>query len=101
MEALAGIDMMIGGDSNVHLEAAITNIPSIYFSTSHLWDYYGFLKFGLFTIATKDVNEIVQSIENYTRSDEVYLRAKSFCESIGTSYQNKTTRKIIDEVNNF
>ena len=101
MEALVGIDIMIGGDSNVHLEAAITNVPSIYFSTSHLWDYYGFFESGLITIASKDENKIISEIENYSYVGNVYLRAKNFCVSIGTSYQNKTTNKIIDEVNNF
>lgn len=101
MDALEGVDLMIGGDSNVHLEAAITNIPSFYFSTSHLWDYYGFLKSGLFSVASKNLSEILLAIENYNNDDKVYLRAKRFCGSIGTSYQNKTTKKILDEVNNF
>ncbi|MBI0397195.1 hypothetical protein [Cyclobacterium marinum] len=101
MEALNGIDLMIGGDSNVHLEAAITNVPSIYFSTSHLWDYYGFLKFGIFTMASKNENEIVSRIENYVQSNDIYLRAKCYCHSIDTNYQNQTTNKIIKEVNSF
>ena len=101
METLNGIDLMIGGDSNVHLEAAITNVPSIYFSTSHLWDYYGFLKMGLISYASTDENEIVSIIENYSDRDEVYYRAKEFCESIGTDYQNKSRKKIVNEVNNF
>ena len=56
---------------------------------------------GLISYASTDENEIVSIIENYSDRDEVYYRAKEFCESIGTDYQNKSTKKIVNEVNNF
>src|SRR5690606_8696155 len=42
LESLNNMDLVIAGDSSVHLEATAANIPSFYFSTYKIYDYYGY-----------------------------------------------------------
>jgi hypothetical protein len=95
MDSLADVDLLIAGDSNVHLEATLSNIPCFYLATSGHFDYYGFLKNELVVWGGRDMEECLKQIKNYTPKKEVYLRANPYCASVGTEFQNRSTTYIL------
>jgi hypothetical protein len=88
---LSSIDVLIAGDSNIHLEAALMDVLPIYHDFSGTAeDWYGFLRNGLVEYAkTPDrVCEIIQR-ERMKRSP-VRERAKRYCVTVGTTYQGRS-----------
>ena len=98
MDSLNDIDLLIAGDSNVHLEATLTNIPCFYLSTSKLFDYYGFLQNGLVVWGGRDLEDCLKQVRDYKVEEDVYLRAKPYCASVGTEFENKSTSFVLDKL---
>lgn len=97
-DSLNDIDFLIAGDSNVHLEATLSNIPCFYLSTSKYFDYYGFLKHGLVIWGGDNLTECIEQVQNYVPQEDVYLRAKPYCASVGTKFENKSTSFILKQL---
>lgn len=93
---LSGIDCVIAGDSSIHLEATMLNIPSIYFQFTQRQnrDYYGFIKNRLIP-DTRTLSELIELL-----SDPDYLsqnhfeRAKFYNSAIGEDYEANVDQKI-------
>jgi len=85
------INLIISGDSNIHLEAALLNIPSIYFDPMKVKiDWYGFLEKQLVYYAF-DEKEIGKHINYFNLlMPETRKKAKFYVETIGTSYDGKS-----------
>lgn len=91
-EFFKSVDTIIAGDSNIHLEAALLNIPSIYFDPleSNI-DWYGFSKNKLVYYAESDLKLIshIKAFQKnipFTRS-----KAKFYIETIETNYDGKSS----------
>lgn len=96
MDALPGISLVIAGDSNVHLEATICNVPSMYLATSSYFDYYGFVKNQVVIWSGHSVRECIEQISRFVPQIDVFHRAKPYFSSIDTEFQNKSAIKIIN-----
>jgi len=81
-------DIIVAGNTSIHLEAALLNVPSAYFRFGDVRvevdDYYGFVKKGLIP-ATSNSEELIAFVRaQKTARDEVYLRCKPFDALVGT-----------------
>lgn len=95
------VDLIISGDSNIHLEAALLNLPSIYYDPCrHKLDWYGFAKNNLVFYAC-DFNDIYEYISKLTLSGmAIRNKAKYYVETVGSSFDGKSTElalKIIQD----
>jgi hypothetical protein len=88
---LSSIDVLIAGDSNIHLEAALMDVLPIYHDFSGTAeDWYGFLRNGLVEYA-KDADRVCQIIERERKAKSpVRKRAKRYCVTVGTAYQGRS-----------
>ena len=94
-------DIIIGGNSSIHLEATLLNIPSIYFDFfpgTFVEDYYGFHKNGMIPKADnlEDLNEIIRHIPQEV---QVYKRAAYYNFSVDKDWSSK--EKAIQEIKAF
>lgn len=87
LELLRRVDVMIAGDSNIHLEAALMEVLPVYYDFSGAkQDWYGFYRNGLVEFAADD-REVVKIIRREaTRRTSVRSRAKRYCVTVGTPY---------------
>lgn len=96
-EFLDGLDLLIAGDSNVHLEAVLMNTPSVYFSSNPSYDdLYGFLEAGLIISKIEQPEEILACLEQPEGTSSITDRAKYYCDTIGTSYEGRSTELVHD-----
>jgi hypothetical protein len=92
-EYLLELDMLISGNSGIHLEAVLLNVWSVYFNLNpkeRLHDYYGYVAHGLIEAATsyEDVRELLQ--QGLNRKPDVYLRAKYFNATVAGEYDGRS-----------
>jgi hypothetical protein len=88
---LSSIDLLIAGDSNIHLEAALMDVLPIYHDFSGTAeDWYGFLRHGLVEYA-KTPDQVCEIIRRESQSrSPVRQRAKRYCVTVGTKYQGRS-----------
>ncbi|SDJ32570.1 hypothetical protein SAMN04487898_102270 [Pedobacter sp. ok626] len=86
------VDLVIAGDSNIHLEATLLNIPSIYFDPFHnKVDWYGFAKNNL-VYYSNNVSELYEYISEISAlSGNVRQRAKFYVETVDTIFDGKSS----------
>ncbi len=100
-EFLRGKDILIAGDTSTHLEAALLNIPSVYFPLhDHRRDYYGYVASGLIESAYS-LEELLDRLENQiAHPEDVYLRARPYNALVGTKEEGMSQHlalKFIEE----
>jgi len=99
---LSNVDLIIAGDSGIHLEAVLMNVYSIYYSAENK-DYYGFLKNNLVTdyFDIDSTNNLCKRIKKISNDKpDVRSRAKYYVDTVETAYDGKSTEfavGIIDE----
>jgi hypothetical protein len=100
-EFLKRVDLLIAGESSVHIEAAIVNIPSFYFNSWHKpLDNYGFIKSGLVSGYFENIRGFDDCMKNLTLNQDFVIRAKPYCDTINSEYENRSldlALKIIDD----
>lgn len=86
------VDLVIAGDSNIHLEAALINIPSIYFDPfGSKIDWYGFCKNGLIEYA-ESAEEACNFITAISKQiPQTRVKAKYYVDTVNTSFDGKST----------
>ncbi|MBX0331663.1 hypothetical protein K3G39_00275 [Pontibacter sp. HSC-14F20] len=103
-EYLRELDMLISGNSGIHLEAVLLNVWSVYFNFNpkeELHDYYGYV-----------ANELVEEVISYAalkpmleqgvqQKPDVYLRARYYNATVGTSYDGRSGEKASALINNM
>lgn len=89
---LAKLDLHIAGDSGIHLESILMNVPSFYYKMSigTVWDYYKFLHYKVIKEVT-DLNNFDEMLD----LNDVYMSAKPFCASVGEVYEGKVQKYIL------
>jgi hypothetical protein len=96
-EFLKRQDAIIAADSSIHLEAALLNIPGIYFrfgESKFTWDYYGYVKQGLIKNAAT-LNDLIQNLTAYKiQKPEVYQKAGYYNATIGTENEGKSDELV-------
>jgi hypothetical protein len=99
-EFLKNIDVLISGDSNIHLEATLFNIYSLYFDTNNTnLDWYGFHENNLipyYSDTEKLYNELCILINNKIN---VRYKAKTYCETVDTPYDGNSNFLITSVLN--
>lgn len=95
------VNLIIAGDSNIHLEAALLNIPSIYFDPfEKKVDWYGFSANQLVFYAG-NITNIIDFIYTLTKENQdTRYKAKFYSESINTKFDGKSSElaaMIIDD----
>jgi len=96
-EFLQKVDAIIAGETNIHLEAVITNVLPIYynFSGQSLRDHYGFIKNNLvenIAYNLKDLNKIFINLKSV--KPNVRYKAKYYSSSINTKYDGRSVLLI-------
>ena len=98
---LRNVDLIISGDSNIHLEAASMNVSSIYFDSTKLnLDWYGFKKNGLVDFFDKVDSTVLKIKELIIEKKNIRNRAKLYIETINTKFDGQSTElcsKIISD----
>lgn len=101
-EFLSKTNVLLAGNSGVLLEAAILDVTPIYIELDNsIFDYYGFVKYGVAKYLDMGLNEkkIILSF-----SQEFIPSAKSvkyFDESIGSSFYGESAKKSFEYVKYF
>ena len=103
-EFLNSCDAIIAGDTSSHLEAALLNIPSIYFKMSSkntFDDYYGFVKNNLIPKAHnfKQLIDWVTELEADPR--KIRKKAKYYVDTIDTEWDGKSSELAIKYIQEF
>ncbi len=96
---LTKVDLLIGGDSSIHLEATLLNIPCVYYCFSGLKsmkDYYGFIKNGMIQDAgtVEDVCSFIK--KNEIEKEPVFEKAKYYNELVGTVMEGKSINLAVE-----
>ncbi len=102
-EFLKNVDMIIAGDSSIHLEAAMLNKPAIYykFKGNTMDDYYGFEKKGI-TYRAKSSADVENILRNPQKiSSDLFLKCKYYNDAIGTAHEGHVQEKAIQIITDF
>ncbi len=89
---LSQIDLVIAGESNILLEAAILNVcPENYDFEMLNIDNYGFLRNGLIDKRHTNPDELIKTLNNKIASrPDVRHRTKFWCETVNTKYDGRS-----------
>jgi len=101
-EFISKIDVLIAGNSSIHLEAALMNVASIIidFKRGGATDYYGFIKSGLVQQVTEEaLVELIESLK--FRQPNVRHKAKYYFETIGNEWDGKSTKLACNIISDF
>ncbi|WP_018477406.1 glycosyltransferase family protein [Pontibacter roseus] len=103
-EYLQGLDMLISGNSGVHLEAVLLNVWSVYFNFNpkeELHDYYGYVAHGLVDAASsyQELKPMLQ--QGMSQKPEVYLRARYYNATVGTEFDGRSGELALKHLQNF
>jgi hypothetical protein len=85
-------NLILAGNSNIHLESVLLNIPSIYFDYRiPKLDFYGFAKNDLVFYASEfgDIFNYILKINS--NSNSIRDRAKLYVDTVGTIFDGKST----------
>lgn len=101
-EFLSKIDLLIAGNSSIHLEAILMNVVSIFVKSNNkdFIDYYGFIKNGLVDVI--EDRQLVQEIHKLMiNKSDVRYRAKSYVDTIGGPWDGKSQELVITIIENY
>lgn len=97
---LKNIDVLLAGDSNIHIESICLNIPSIYLNFENIKnDWYGYLNNGML-FNGNSTSKIVEFLNNLDLSIlDVRKLGKPYIESIDTVYQGNSVSLVSEILN--
>lgn len=92
-EYLQKVDVLIAGDSNIHLEAAQLNIYPLYYDfSSRQLDHYGFLAGGLLDKRHENPADLIETLDALSDPlPDVRKRARYYCATIDTRHDGRST----------
>lgn len=87
------LNVVIAGNTSIHLEAALAGLPTIYYEMSdvvHRPDYYAYVKNGVSISAENEITPaLLNSAFESVHSKERHLAIKNYSETYGTAWQNR------------
>lgn len=87
------VDLIVAGDSNIHLEAALLNIPSIYFDTfGKNLDWYGFAATELVFYALDEQSVYKAILDISSNVPNTRSKAKFYVETVETKFDGKSSK---------
>ncbi len=95
-------DVVIAGESGIHLDASLMNRTSIYYNFEEQVtypDYYGFIKNGLIEEA-KSLKVLIEKIKNSNKNVSVD-KLQYYNALIGTDKEGKSCNSAIKSITNF
>jgi hypothetical protein len=96
-------DLLIAGDSSIHLEAKMLNVDSVYLDLSEAgstYDLYGYIKKGL--IKELPGNEaLVEYIQTYPALRTGNRVAQFYNAALGSEFEGKSARFAREKIDNF
>jgi hypothetical protein len=102
-EFLKDQDLIIAADSSIHLEAALLNIPGIYyrFGLTKIYDYFSYAKHGLIQEAktTAELEDLLAVYRN--EKPEVYKKAAYYNATVGTGNEGKSDALAVNYLQEF
>ena len=98
---LKKIDLLIAGESSIHLEAVLCNVTSIFLdSNTKEIDWYGFYKNGL-VYKTSNISDVIRLIDKFSfKLESVRHKAIFFIDTINTKFDGKSSeiaKKILEK----
>lgn len=103
-EYLQELDMLVSGNSGIHLEAVLLNVWSVYYNFNpkeELYDYYGFVKNGLVDVADSFAGLQPMLELGIAQKPDVYLRAKYYSATVGTTYDGRSSELAVQHLKSF
>ena len=101
---LEKIDVQIAGDTSIHLEAALLNIASIYYSNNKYYyslDIYRFNKNNLIPYF-QDFDELIKYIDAIkTNRPPIRHKAQYYCSTVETKWDGKSLTLAAYYINNY
>jgi len=99
---LGKVDLIIAGDSNILLEAALMNVSCIYFdSLNSNHDWYGFNKNGLVDYFNKIDLLLIRVGELIIDKKTTRNIAKKYIETINTSFEGRSSQLAANIINDL
>jgi hypothetical protein len=98
---LRGLDVLVSGESTIILEAALMKIPTVYIDdTVAEFDLYGYVRHNI-TFHAKKISDMPAIIESFTKQkvENAFTNCKYYCDSIGTSFENKSADILVKYYN--
>lgn len=97
-EFLSKIDVIIAGDSSIHLEAVLLNVYAIQydFGLPTPLDYYGFISNNLVSYSANfsGLRKLIKSL--IIEKPNIQVKAKYYNEAVESDFYGASTNKIID-----
>lgn len=101
------IDLLISGNSSIHIEAALGGLPTFYYKLEEKVkkkDYYGFIEEGISKnvdkITHEMINKSLKDIENSTKRKQSIKKYSSTYSTIWEGYENQLTVNIVKKILN-
>ncbi len=95
---LQEVDLIISGDSSIHVEAIMMNVVSLYYNFSKnikMNDYYGFVKNKLIVECT-NYKELKNNLfKEINQKSDVQYKSKFYNEAIDSDFYGKSSQKVI------
>lgn len=99
---LSKLDLVIAGDTSLHLEACLLNVASLYFSFNELMsDAYGYVAKGLVEKKESLAELLTWIAEHRERRPVVWPRAQHYNATINTPNEGKSRELAIAEIRNL
>lgn len=98
---LRQIDVLVAGNSGIHLEAVLLNVWSVYYNfnpTENLQDYYGYVANGLsdHALSKEHLLEMIQKYKN--QKPEVFKCASYYNATVGTTWDGRSAELAISHI---
>lgn len=102
---LNGVDLILAGNSNIHLEAALLNVYPIFydFTLNPDMEIYSFLKTGLCEYSSNPDEAHKKILSILANKPNIRDRAKVYCNTVGTKFDGLSTElasSIISKIAN-
>ncbi len=98
---LQSVDMIVAGNSSIHLEAVLLNVMAVYYSRNAEHDIYGYLAHGLIDEA-RTIDALTACIRaNQVRKVDNRHRAKYYYAPLGTEWDGRSGelgRQVIQDI---
>ena len=100
------VHVVVAGDSSIHVESALAGATPVYYHQGNeVRDYYGFVSGGLVRDCANSPESLLDRLRDIRvrdeSADEVRLRAKPFCSTVGTEHAGASSRLIAGVLENF